>query len=68
MKTMTRPVEGTYPPYMGNYIKLVKGDNIFEELYNEHIETMELLTSVDEETLRYRYAEGKWDYGKLPSM
>jgi hypothetical protein len=65
MKTIAKPDEGTYPPYMGAYIKLVKGDNIFEEFFNEHIETMELLTSVDEETLRFRYAEGKWDLREI---
>jgi uncharacterized damage-inducible protein DinB len=65
MKTIARPTEGTFPTYMGNYIKLVKGESIFEELYSEHIETMELLTSVDEDTLQYRYAEGKWNLREI---
>jgi uncharacterized damage-inducible protein DinB len=65
MKAIVKPQTGTYPEYMGNYIKLVKGENIFEELYGEHIETMELLTSVDEETLQYRYAEGKWNIREI---
>ena len=60
MNTIAKPQPGTYPEYYGKYIPLIKGENIFEELYKEHYETMELLTSVDEETLQYRYAEGKW--------
>ena len=60
MNTITKPQLGTYPAYYQKYIDLIKGENIFDELYKEHFETMELLTSVDEETLQYRYAEGKW--------
>ncbi len=60
MNTITKPQLGTYPVYYQKYIDLIKGENIFDELYKEHFETMELLTSVDEETLQYRYAEGKW--------
>ena len=60
MNTITKPQLGTYPTYYQKYIDLIKGENIFDELYKEHFETMELLTSVDEETLQFRYAEGKW--------
>jgi len=58
--TMTRPAAGDYPPYMEAYISQVKGDHIFEELFQAYIDTMELVTSFDPETLHYRYAPGKW--------
>lgn len=60
MSTIAKPKSGTYPEYYEKYISLVKGENIYEELYSQHIETVELVTSVDEETLQYQYAEGKW--------
>jgi uncharacterized damage-inducible protein DinB len=60
MTSITRPVQGTYPPYFDAYISLVKGEHIYEELYQSYIDTMELVTSLDPETLHYRYAEGKW--------
>jgi uncharacterized damage-inducible protein DinB len=65
MKTIAKPAKGTYPEYYERYISLVNGEKIFEELYNQHIETMELITSVDEETLQYRYAEGKWNIREM---
>ncbi len=61
MTTITKPEQGTYPEYMGNYIKLVKGENIYDELFQSYMETMELVTSLDPETLHARYAEGKWN-------
>jgi uncharacterized damage-inducible protein DinB len=61
MTIITRPEQGTFPAYMGNYIKLVKGENIYDELFQSYMETMELVTSLDPETLHARYAEGKWN-------
>jgi len=57
---ISRPPSGSYPASMNTYIESVKGDNIFEELLSSYMETMELVTSLDPETLHYRYAEGKW--------
>jgi uncharacterized damage-inducible protein DinB len=61
MTTITKPQAGTYPPYMDAYIKLVSGENIYDELFQSYMETMELVTSLDAETLHGRYAEGKWN-------
>jgi uncharacterized damage-inducible protein DinB len=61
MNTIKRPEQGNYQPYFDHYIKLVKSDDIFEELSQAYVETMELVTSLDAETLHYRYAEGKWN-------
>lgn len=60
MTSVAKPVAGTYPVYFDNYISLVKGDDIYVELYQAYMDTMELVTSLDLETLHYRYAEGKW--------
>jgi uncharacterized damage-inducible protein DinB len=60
MTTITKPVAGEYPPYMETYMMHVKGDHIYEELFQSYIDTMELVTSLDPETLHYRYAPGKW--------
>jgi uncharacterized damage-inducible protein DinB len=57
---ITRPVAGEYPPYMDAYISKVKGEHIYDEMFQAYIETMELVTSLDPETLHYRYAPGKW--------
>jgi uncharacterized damage-inducible protein DinB len=61
MSTITKPKAGTYPAYFETYIKLVKGENIFDELFQSYMDTMDLVTSLDPETLLYRYAEGKWN-------
>jgi uncharacterized damage-inducible protein DinB len=60
MTVITKPLPGSYPAYFDQYISLVKGDHIYEELYQSYIDTMELVTSLDMETLHFRYAEGKW--------
>lgn len=57
---MLKPAKGTYPPYYETYIDAVKSDNILEDLLTEHLETIDLITSLDEETLQYRYDTGKW--------
>lgn len=57
---ITKPVPGEYPPYFDTYISLVKGEHLYDELFQSYIDTMELVTSLDAETLFYRYAPGKW--------
>ena len=65
MKNVAKPLKGTYPEYYDKYISLVKTENIFEEFYTEHMETIDLVTSVDEETLQFRYEEGKWNIREI---
>ncbi len=60
MTTITKPKPGTYPEYFKTYLQLVPDGNILEELSASYIDTMELVTSLDPETLFYRYAPGKW--------
>lgn len=61
MIEVTRPEPGTYPPYFDTYIQHVKGEHIFDELFQSYMDTMELVTSLDPETLHFRYAPGKWN-------
>lgn len=58
--TIPKPETGNYPAYYDHYISLVKNEDVMKSLYDESIETIDLLTSLDEETLLYRYAQGKW--------
>ncbi len=58
---ISKPIAGTYPDYYTNYIELVKSEDLLTELFNESILTIELLSSLDEETLQFKYAEGKWN-------
>lgn len=60
MTTITRPQQDTYPAYMETYIKLVNGEKIYDELFQSYMDTMDLVTSLDAETLQFRYAPGKW--------
>lgn len=43
------------------YIDLVPQTNdILDELYQQHLDTIDLVTSLDDETLQSSYAPGKW--------
>ncbi len=55
-----KPALGTYPEYYAKYIEQIKEGDIIELLLTEHYDTIDLITSLDEETLQYRYAESKW--------
>jgi hypothetical protein len=61
MTTIQKPEATEYAPFFATYINKVAGDNLLELLSTSYIETMELVTSLDAETLHYRYAEGKWN-------
>lgn len=49
-----------FAPYYEQYIKLFSGNDILDELLKQHMETIELVTSLDDETLTSAYAPGKW--------
>jgi hypothetical protein len=58
---MKRPNSAFYPAYYEKYIDLVpKTDNILTELHNQMMDTIDLVTSLDDETLMSAYAPGKW--------
>lgn len=60
-----RPENTEYSEYMSTYIQLVPEGDILELLYSEQMDTYELMTSLDEETLLYRYEEGKWNIKEI---
>lgn len=56
-----KPIEGDYAPYYHNYISLViDSQNILSELQKQHMDTIDLVTSLDDNTLQSSYAPGKW--------
>lgn len=66
MKNIAKPVQGDYPAYFEKYISLVPdGVSLFDTLTQSNMDTIDLITSVDGETLSYRYAEGKWNIPEI---
>ena len=58
---ITKPTEGDFAPYYAQYIALVpETKNILSELHQQHMDTIDLLTSLDDNTLQSSYAPGKW--------
>ncbi len=50
-----------YPVYYQRYLDLVPSDQtIFSALHEQHMDTIDLITSLDDETLQSAYAPGKW--------
>ncbi len=61
MAKITKPAVGDYAPYFQNYINQVPDDgNLLKHLKEIQKETEQLILSLPEEKLTYRYAEGKW--------
>lgn len=55
------PKPGDVAPYYQKYIDLVPQTNdVLDELYQQHLDTIDLITSLDDETLLSAYAPGKW--------
>lgn len=65
MKNIGKPKQGEYPPYFETYYGKVPEGNIFDTLMKSNMETIDLITSVDGETLEFRYAEGKWNIREI---
>jgi uncharacterized damage-inducible protein DinB len=55
---ITRPKEVS--SWLKHYISEVNEDSLIEGLKKQTQETLELLNSLSDEQLNYRYAEGKW--------
>jgi uncharacterized damage-inducible protein DinB len=61
MKKIKKPEEGEYAPYTIMYIGLLPDDGLVLKHLKENLKaTKELVLSLPEEKLSYRYAEGKW--------
>ena len=57
---ITKPDLSLFNPYIATYVNLVKSEDLYTELYKESMETIELFTSLDEETLLFKYEANKW--------
>ncbi len=55
-----KPDLSLLPAYVAKYVSLVKTDDLYTELYKESIDTIDVLSSLDEETLLFKYEANKW--------
>jgi len=61
MRTIQKPVVGEYPEYSKIYMDLLEDDGkVLEVLRANFRKIKELVYSLQEEKLYFRYAEGKW--------
>ncbi|MCX2681831.1 DinB family protein [Galbibacter sp. EGI 63066] len=60
-RKINRPQKEEYPAYSQHYFDLIKTDtDILQELHDNFFKLKELIYSLPEDKLTYRYAEGKW--------
>lgn len=60
-RKIQRPNKDEYPAYSQHYFDLIKTDNnILQEMHDNFFELKELIYSLPEEKLLYRYAKKKW--------
>ena len=61
MKRIEKPGEGEYAPYAIMYIGLLPDDGlVLTHLRDNYRSTRDLVLSLPEDKLMYRYADGKW--------
>lgn len=61
MRRIDKPVWGEYPAYSKIYLDLLEDDGkVLERLWSSFLEIKELIYSLSEEKLVYRYAKDKW--------
>jgi len=61
MRSVSKPKEGEYPSYASMYIRLLPDDGLLlEHLQESFIAMKELILSLPEEKLNYRYAANNW--------
>lgn len=60
-----KPLESEYQPYFKKYISLLNNENVMFQ-FDEVIDKIsDLIETLPEEKLNYRYAEGKWSVKQL---
>lgn len=57
---MNRPNENEFAPYYKRYIDLVPDGDIISIMIEQQKDVEDILSSIDEETSKFRYAENKW--------
>ncbi len=61
MRTIQKPVAGEYPEYSKIYMDLLEDDGkVLDVLWANFLKIKELVYSLPEEKLYFRYAKGKW--------
>jgi len=61
MRSIAKPQEGEFPPYANMYIRPIPGDGLLlKHLRDNFIAMKQLILSLPEEKLNYRYAQNKW--------
>ncbi len=66
MRKITRPEVGEYAPHAAMYIDLLPDDGrVLEHLKNNFEEVRQLVSSLPEDKLLYRYAPGKWSIKEI---
>jgi uncharacterized damage-inducible protein DinB len=61
MRSIAKPQEGEFPPYANMYIRLMPDDGLLlKHLRDNFIAMKQLILSLPEEKMNYRYAENKW--------
>lgn len=62
---MMKPIEGSFPSYFTNYIKLVNENNVLEALAHQQPIFVEFFDAIPAEKADYSYAPGKWTLKEL---
>ena len=62
---MNRPTENDYPKYYDQYIKLTKGKNIEELIFNHSQSIISAINDLPNEMGDFAYAENKWTIKEL---
>src|SRR2546430_12004699 len=57
---ISRPEPGEYPDELNQYISLVPGNDLLGYFISQPLSVASLGSTLSEEQLLYRYAEGKW--------
>jgi hypothetical protein len=66
MKKINRPKQGEYPSYFEKYLSNIPADKDAFDLFTQsNFDTIDVVTSLDGETLAFRYAEGKWNIPEI---
>jgi len=60
-----KPIEGSFPSYFTNYIKLVNENNVLEALAHQQPIFVEFFDAIPAEKADYSYAPGKWTLKEL---
>lgn len=65
-KNIEKPKQGTYPVYFEKYYShLPEQANLFDLMVQSNMDTIDVITSIDGDTIEFRYEEGKWSIPEI---